>query len=149
MLWEHSSQCDISVISEMVVHFDCKHSCFIEKHVPIAFILSSRWQDCAESLEIETISCQWHRPSLYRFLNWRNKFEIFQRDSFERVCCALFNQYSGTILCGLMYSAFEMEIMKHRVNSNNLRPRNELLTGIIRTYLIWIILAFAVQSSLV
>ena len=29
----------------------------IEKNVPIAFILSSRWRDGAESLGIETASC--------------------------------------------------------------------------------------------
>ena len=38
------------VISIMVSHFDCKHSCLIKKNVPIAFILPSRWQDGAESL---------------------------------------------------------------------------------------------------
>ena len=46
-----------SVISVMVGHFDCKHSCLVEKNVPIAFILpSSRWQDGAKSLGIETTS---------------------------------------------------------------------------------------------
>ena len=29
------------------------HRCFVEKNVPIAFILPSRWQDSAESLGIE------------------------------------------------------------------------------------------------
>ena len=36
----------------MVLHFDCKHRCHREKYVSTAFILSSRWQDGAESLGI-------------------------------------------------------------------------------------------------
>ena len=46
-----------SVISIKVGHFDCKHSCLVEKNVPIASILPSRWQDGAESLGIATTSC--------------------------------------------------------------------------------------------
>ena len=46
-----------SVISIMVCHFDYKHMCLIEKNVPIALILPSRWQDGAESLGIERTSC--------------------------------------------------------------------------------------------
>ena len=42
------------VISVMVGHFDCKCSCLIEKNVPMAFILTNRWQDGAESLGIES-----------------------------------------------------------------------------------------------
>jgi len=33
----------------MVSHFDCENSCLVEKNVPIAFILTSRGQDGAES----------------------------------------------------------------------------------------------------
>ena len=38
---------------------DCNgnHRCHIEKNVPIALILPSRWQDGAESVEMETTSC--------------------------------------------------------------------------------------------
>ena len=46
------------VISIMVGHFGCKHSCLIEKNFSITFILPSRLQDGAESLGIETTSCQ-------------------------------------------------------------------------------------------
>ena len=35
--------------------------CHIEKNVPIAFILPSRWQGDAESLGIETTSCLWYK----------------------------------------------------------------------------------------
>ena len=41
-----------SVIFIMVAHFDCIHSCLVEKSVPIVFILPSRWQDGTESLGI-------------------------------------------------------------------------------------------------
>ena len=34
----------------MVGHFDCEHRCIIEKNVPIAFMLPSRWRDGAEGL---------------------------------------------------------------------------------------------------
>ena len=37
----------------MVNHFDYKHRCLVDKIVPIALILPSRWQDGAESLGIE------------------------------------------------------------------------------------------------
>ena len=40
----------------MVGHFDCKHSCLVEKKAPIVFILPSSWQDGAESLGIETLA---------------------------------------------------------------------------------------------
>ena len=36
---------------------DGNHRCLEETNVPIAFILTSRWQDGAESLGIETTSC--------------------------------------------------------------------------------------------
>ena len=36
---------------------DGNHRCVIEKNVPKAFILPSRWWDSAESLGIETTSC--------------------------------------------------------------------------------------------
>ena len=32
----------------------------MEKNVPIAFILPSKWQNDAESLGIETTSCLWY-----------------------------------------------------------------------------------------
>ena len=41
---------------KMANHFG-NHRCLVEKNVPIAFILPSRWQDGAESLWIETTSC--------------------------------------------------------------------------------------------
>ena len=41
-----------SVISVMVSHFVCKHSCLVEKNVPIAFTLASRWWDGADSLAV-------------------------------------------------------------------------------------------------
>ena len=39
-------------IVKMADH-DGNHICLLEKNVPIAFILPSRWQDGAESLGIE------------------------------------------------------------------------------------------------
>ena len=45
-----------SVISIMVNNFDYKHRCLEEKNVPIGLILSSRWQDGAESLGIDCTS---------------------------------------------------------------------------------------------
>ena len=45
------------MISIMVGHFDYKHRCLVEKNVPIALILPSRWQDGAESLGMECTSC--------------------------------------------------------------------------------------------
>ena len=49
MLWEHYSLYETSVISIIVGHFDCKHSCVLEKNVSIVFILPDRWQDGAVS----------------------------------------------------------------------------------------------------
>ena len=51
---------ETSVISIMVNHFDYKHRCLIEKNVPIALILPSRWQYGAESLGMERTSCLWN-----------------------------------------------------------------------------------------
>ena len=45
------------MISIMVGHFDYKLRCLVEKNVPIALILPSRWQDGAESLGMEHTSC--------------------------------------------------------------------------------------------
>ena len=56
MIREDSSLGDI-----IVSHFDYKHRCLLEKNVPIALILPSRWQDGAESLGIEPTSCLWHK----------------------------------------------------------------------------------------
>ena len=54
----------------MVSNFDYKHRCLVEKNVPIALILPSRWQDVAESLGIERTSCLCSRPtSLWNKLN--------------------------------------------------------------------------------
>ena len=50
-------------ICNMVIHFDSKYSCLIEKNAPIAFILPSRWQDGTESLGMETTSCLCYCPS--------------------------------------------------------------------------------------
>ena len=44
-----------SLISIMVSHFDCIHKCYVEKNAYVAFILSSRLQNGAESLGIDTI----------------------------------------------------------------------------------------------
>ena len=41
---------------KMADHYG-NHRCHIEKNVPVAFILSSRLQDGAESVGIETTSC--------------------------------------------------------------------------------------------
>ena len=52
----------------MVGHFDYKHRCLVEKNVPIALILPSKWQDGAESLGMEHTCCLWqstvcsHKP---------------------------------------------------------------------------------------
>ena len=45
------------VISIMVGHFDYEQRCRIEKNVPIALILPSRWRYGAESLGMERTSC--------------------------------------------------------------------------------------------
>ena len=38
---------------------DGNHRCLLEKNVPVAFILPSRWHDGAKSLGMETASCLW------------------------------------------------------------------------------------------
>ena len=43
---------------KMANHFG-NHRCLVEKNVFIAFILTSRWRDGAESLGIETTCCLW------------------------------------------------------------------------------------------
>ena len=43
-------------IVKMADH-DGNHKCLVEKNVPISLILTSRWQDGAESLEMKTKSC--------------------------------------------------------------------------------------------
>ena len=40
-----------------MANHDGNHKCIVEKNVPTALILPSRWQDGAESLGIETTSC--------------------------------------------------------------------------------------------
>ena len=46
-------------MSIMVSQFGYKHRCLVEKYVPIALILLSRWEDGAEGLGIEGTSCLW------------------------------------------------------------------------------------------
>ena len=61
------------VISVLVSHFDYKHSRLIDKNVPIAFILPSRWPDGAESLGIGQTSCLCSSACSYPFkikTNW-------------------------------------------------------------------------------
>ena len=53
-----------SVFMVKMADHDGNHRCLIEKNVPIALILPGRWQDGAESLEIETTSCLWFRGCL-------------------------------------------------------------------------------------
>ena len=53
------------MISIMVDHFDYKQRCPVEKNVPIAFILPSRWRDGAESLGMERTSCLWLNISFF------------------------------------------------------------------------------------
>ena len=50
------------------------HRCLVEKNVPIAFILPSRWQDSAESLGMERTSCLW-------FTNWQLQFVVIFSES--------------------------------------------------------------------
>ena len=40
------------MISIIIGHFDYKHRCLVEKNVPTAFILPSRWQDGTYSLAV-------------------------------------------------------------------------------------------------
>ena len=47
----------------MVGHFDYEQRCRIEKNVPIALILPSRWRYGAESLGMERTSCLWYKAS--------------------------------------------------------------------------------------
>ena len=61
-LWEHSSLQDICDFHHGQP-FWYKHRCLEEKNVPSALILSSRWQDSAESLGREHTSCLWLIPS--------------------------------------------------------------------------------------
>ena len=55
--WHNILLYETFLISIMVIHFDCKHSCLIEKNVSIVFILPRRWRDDDESLGIKTTSC--------------------------------------------------------------------------------------------
>ena len=50
----------------MVGYFDYKQRCLIEKNVPIAFILQSRWQNGAESLGMEHTSCLWQFQFIFQ-----------------------------------------------------------------------------------
>ena len=62
-------------IVKMADH-DGNHRCLVEKNVPIALILPSRWRDGAESLGIECTSCLCNRTdanllfNLARFFNF-------------------------------------------------------------------------------
>ena len=71
-------------IVKMADH-DGNHRCLIEKNVPIALILPSRWQDGAESLGIE------HKLFMVKaHLNFAPKFRT---ESFKRYKNALQSHY--------------------------------------------------------
>ena len=64
----------------MVGHFGHKHTCLVEKNVPIALILPSRWQDGAESLGLESTSCICYRDLhflLNRLMHCKEKMHKF------------------------------------------------------------------------
>ena len=56
---------------------DGNHRCLIERNVPIALILSSRWQDGAESLGMETTRSLCQRPIPFNSLVVDNIYGIF------------------------------------------------------------------------
>ena len=66
--WEKSTEWVHSSVLDMGSQFDYKHRCLIEKNVPMALILPSRWKDGAESLGIECTSCLW--PYLANTNKW-------------------------------------------------------------------------------
>ena len=76
-----------SVISFMVSHFDYKHRCHVEKNVPIALILPSRWQNGTESQGIERTSCLclFFRPWLIGFCDVTSSFlkDAYRNDGFS------------------------------------------------------------------
>ena len=82
--------CETSVISIMIGHFHYKHRCLVEKNVPIAVILPSRWWDGAESLGIEYTNCLWqqqpHRHNHHKLHINDFYFEILKMpfESFHR-----------------------------------------------------------------
>ena len=43
----------------IIDNHDGKHKCLVEKNVPIALILPTRWRGGAESLGMERTSCLW------------------------------------------------------------------------------------------
>ena len=66
-----------SVIYIICGHFKCKQSCFIEKNVPIEFILPSRWLDGVQSLGIEITSCLCQCLGLLLFCERPTLFVLF------------------------------------------------------------------------
>ena len=63
----------------------------MEKNVPIAFILYSRWQDGAESLGIETTSCLWNCiPELLTKLHFENHEPDWPNCSLAWIMCIYF-----------------------------------------------------------
>ena len=86
-----------SLISVMVVHFDCKYSCLVENNVPIAFIYPSRWQNDDESLRIVTTSCQCHMIlQSTDYVTIESGYSWWWPDSW--VICYLFSN------CGLIFA---------------------------------------------
>ena len=59
-------------IVKMADH-DGNHRCLVEKNVPIALILPSRWRDGAESLGMERTSCLWLEVSVKLYLGIASK----------------------------------------------------------------------------
>ena len=61
-------------IVKMADH-DGNHRCLVEKNVPIALILPSRWRDGAESLGMEHTSCL----CKYKLKNLKLKAHLHER----------------------------------------------------------------------
>ena len=55
-LW-HKQLCALFLFIVKMADHDGNHTCLVEKNVPIALILPSRWQDGGESLGMDTTSC--------------------------------------------------------------------------------------------
>ena len=64
---------------------DGNHRCLVEKNVPIVLILSSRWQDGAESLGMDTTSCLYLSCKLLCLRNTKNCSKIFPLVKFRLV----------------------------------------------------------------
>ena len=57
---------------------DGNHRCLVEKNVPKALILPSRWQDDAESLEKETSSCLWIRQWIKQWPRISTQYQLLK-----------------------------------------------------------------------